>query len=391
MTMDIALITAGQMYRYHLRQTVVGDGRRPARTSLVKAQEEAGVPVGRWMGRGLAALGLAVGDVVTEAQLRNLFGERGRHPHADLIEADLLAEGKSPKAAWKAGALGRRVKVTGFDLVFRPQPTIYLLWALGDDETRRVIEATHERAIQRVLEWIEDQVAVIRFGKDGVYQVRPSGSLVAARFRHYEARSGMPLLHDHLWLSVKGQRLDGKWGSVHSEVMFENTVAASALYSEIVMAEVCEALGLASEPRTVTPGRRPVMEVAGVPHELIRWTSRRSAQIAACLTDLEREYVTATDDDGNLKFGPEVSERTRAKLNRIAALKTRPAKPRPRSLTQLRQDWRDSARAFLAAGADLIDSLLERARAAAAASWPGSPPSSTSAWRPSPSPPPCSS
>lgn len=213
MTMDIALITAGQMYRYYLRQVVVGDGRRPARTPLARAQEEAGVPAGRWMGRGLAVLGLAVGDVVTEAQLRNLFGERGRHPRADLIESDQLAAGKSPKAAWKAGALGRRVKVTGVDLVFRPQPTIYLLWALGHDETRRVIEAAHERAIQRVLEWIEDQVAVIRFGEDGVYQVRPPGGLVAARFRHYEARSGMPLLHDHLMLSVKGQRLDGNWGS----------------------------------------------------------------------------------------------------------------------------------------------------------------------------------
>lgn len=58
--------------------------------------------------------------------------------------------------------------------------------------------------------------------------------------------------------------------------MYENAVAASALYNEIVMAEACEALGLASEPRTVTAGRRPVMDVAGVPHELIRWTSRRS-------------------------------------------------------------------------------------------------------------------
>ena len=367
MTMDIALITAGQMYRYYLRQVVFGDSRRPARTPLAKAQEEAGVPVGRWMGSGLAALGLAAGDVVTEAQLRNLFGERGRHPHADLIEADLLAAGKSPKAAWKAGALGRRVKVTGFDLVFRPQPTIYLLWALGDDETRRVIEAAHERAIEKVLEWIEDQVAVIRFGKDGVYQVRPPGGLVAARFRHYEARSGMPLLHDHLLLSVKGQRLDGTWGSVHSEVMFENTVAASALYNEIVMAEVCEALGLASEPRIVTAGRRPVMEIAGVPHELIRWTSRRSDQIAACRADLEHEYVTAVDDDGNLKFAPEVSEKARARLNAMAAKMTRQPKQQGRPLAQLREDWQASARAFLADAAYFIDFLLERARAAARA------------------------
>jgi hypothetical protein len=94
--------------------------------------------------------------------------------------------------------------------------------------------------------------------------------------------------------------------------LLESAVAVSVLYNEVVMAEACEALGLASEPRTVTAGRRPVMEVAGAPHELIRWTSRRSAQIAACLEDLEHEYVTATDDDGNLKFAPEVSERARA-------------------------------------------------------------------------------
>jgi hypothetical protein len=60
----------------------------------------------------------------------------------------------------------------------------------------------------------------------------------------------MPLLHDHLLLSVKGQRLDGKWGSIHTLALHENTVAASALYNELVAAEVCEALGLATELRT---------------------------------------------------------------------------------------------------------------------------------------------
>ncbi|MFF8983845.1 relaxase domain-containing protein [Streptomyces globisporus] len=55
------------------------------------------------------------------------------------------------------------------------------MWALGEEETRLVIEAAHERAIVRVLEWIEDEVAVIRYGKDGVYRVRPPGALVAPR------------------------------------------------------------------------------------------------------------------------------------------------------------------------------------------------------------------
>ncbi len=353
------------MYRYYLRQVVVGDGRSPARTPLPKAQEEAGVPAGRWMGRGLTVFGLSAGEAVTAQQLRNLFGERGRHPSADQIEAQELAAGKSPKAAVRAGALGRRVTVTGFDLVFRPQPTIYLLWALGDDETRRGIEAAHERAIERVLEWVEDEVAVIRYGKDGTYKVRPPGGLVAARFRHYEARSGMPLLHDHLLLSVKGQRLDGKWGSIHSEVMLENTVAASSLYNEIVATEVCEALGLATEPRTVTAGRRPVIELAGVPHELIAWTAKRGEQIAACLTVLETEYVTAVDDDGELKYLPAVSERARVELMRMAAHKTRPPKQKARPLAQLRADWKQSAIDTSKVAADVINSLLKVARAAA--------------------------
>lgn len=368
MTVDIGIIRAGQMPRYYLRETVVGDGCRPARTPLRAAQEQAGVPAGRWMGRGLAVLGLAPGEEVTEAQLRNLFGERGRHPYADRIEADRLARGASPKEAYRAGALGRRVTVTGVDFVFRPQPSIYLLWAFGDEETRLVIEAAHQRAIVRVLEWIEDEVAVIRYGTDGIYRVRPPGGLVAARFRHYEARSGMPLLHDHVLLSVKGQRLDGKWGSIHTTALYENTVAASALYNELVAAEVCEELGLATEPRTVTEGRRPVMEIAGVPHKLIRWTARRSDQIATCLSELEHEYVTAVDDNGEPRFLPVVSERARAKLERIAARKTRPPKKgQARSLAQLRSDWKQSAILTSGVPADVISSLLEHARAAAAA------------------------
>ncbi|MER5988344.1 hypothetical protein [Streptomyces sp. NPDC001787] len=62
--------------------------------------------------------------------MRRSFGERGLHPYVDRIEAGLPAAGVPPGEAWKAGALGRRVTVTGADLVL-PQPTVYLLWALG--------------------------------------------------------------------------------------------------------------------------------------------------------------------------------------------------------------------------------------------------------------------
>ncbi|MFW3470053.1 relaxase domain-containing protein [Streptomyces microflavus] len=109
------------------------------------------------------------------------------------------------------------------------------------------------------------------------------------------------------------------------------------------------------------------MEIAGVPHELIRWTSRRSDQITACLTELEHEYVTAVDDDGEPRFLPVVSERARAKLNQIAARKTRPPKQKTLPLAQLRAWWKTSAILTSGVAADIITSLLEHARAAAAA------------------------
>ncbi|MEV7405811.1 relaxase domain-containing protein [Streptomyces sp. NPDC091267] len=133
-------------------------------------------------------------------------------------------------------------------------------------------------------------------------------------------------------------------GAIHSEVVWESTVAASSLCNEIVAAGVCEGWGLATEPRVVTAGRRPVVDIAGVPHELIRWTAGGGEQIAACLADLEHEYVTGVDDEGELKYLPAVSERARVELMRIAAYKTRPPRQkRARSLAQLRADWKQCA------------------------------------------------
>ncbi|MER7001136.1 relaxase domain-containing protein [Streptomyces sp. NPDC000410] len=118
-----------------------------------------------------------------------MFGEGGRHPDAERLVAERLEAGDSPKVARRAGALGRWVMVLGFDFVFRPQPTIYLLWALGDEETRLAIEAAHERAIEQVLEWIEDHVAVIRFsaGEQGRGRNAVDGRLEAAACRPHRA------------------------------------------------------------------------------------------------------------------------------------------------------------------------------------------------------------
>ena len=188
---------------------MAGDGRRPRGKNLDQAQEEAGVPPGVWMGRALPAVGLTAGARVTEKQMRNLFGE-GLHPDADRIVDDRLAAGDSPAAAARAGRLGYRIqKWSGLDLVFRPPGSVQALWALAPEPVRRLVEDIHTRVTGEVLAEAETQHLWVRVGADSLVQ-RARAGVMAARFRHYENRDGMPLLHDHVVLSVKVRRQDDR-------------------------------------------------------------------------------------------------------------------------------------------------------------------------------------
>ncbi|MGG2463434.1 relaxase domain-containing protein [Streptomyces sp. RGM 3693] len=137
-------------WRYYFRGVMVGDGCRPAAKPLHAAQMEADVPAGCWKGRSLPAFGLVADGVVTERQTELLLG-KGRHPDADRIEGELRAAGLSPQAARRATVLGRPVEhiespVLALDLVFRAPPTAQIAWALGDDDTRRVLELCQQIA-----------------------------------------------------------------------------------------------------------------------------------------------------------------------------------------------------------------------------------------------------
>ncbi|WP_079137437.1 MobF family relaxase [Streptomyces noursei] len=356
---------------------MVGDGHRSAGTLLRAAQDEAGVPPGVWKGRGLAALGLRDGDVVTERQAELLLGE-GRHPDADRIERELLTAGESPARARRATVLGRpiehnrspetdkakeRTPWLAFDLVFRPPPTAHLAWALMDDEHRRVLELCDDVARDKTLAWLEESVAQIRWKAGGKHRARVKDGLVVAVFRHYESRAteSRPLLHAHAVVSIRARRPhDGKWGNLSADSLMAHIVAADTLYTLLFMEEVSARLGWAWEPREVTPGRRPVMDIAGIDRRLIGWQSTRRQQIEDALPVLTARYEE--------RQGHVPGERASYALACQAADQTRPPKRTELwSLTELRRRWRTSAvRAF---GADVVYRLAERARAAAAAVW----------------------
>ncbi|WP_435972203.1 relaxase domain-containing protein [Streptomyces sp. Qhu_M48] len=158
----------------------------------------------------------------------------------------------------------------------------------------------------------------------------------------------------------RARRPDGTWGNLSADSMVAHIVAADTLYTLLFMEEVTARLGWAWEPREVTPGRRPVMEIAGIDRRLIGWQSTRRQQIEDALPVLTARYEE--------RQGHAPGERAAYALACQAADQTRPPKrTEPLSLTELRTRWRTSAiRAF---GACTLYRIAERARAAAAAVW----------------------
>ncbi|OKJ45978.1 conjugal transfer protein TraA [Streptomyces sp. CB02009] len=231
-----------------------------------------------------------------------------------------------------------------------------------DDETRRVLELCQDIARDETLAWLEDAVAEIRWKSGGKNRARVRDGLIVAVFRHYESRAvdSRPLLHDHAVVSIRARRPDGTWGNQTADALMKHIVAADALYTLLFMEEVSARLGWAWEPREVMPGRRPVMEIAGIDRRLIGWQSTRRQQIADALLLLTAKYEE--------RQGHSPGKRAAYAIACQAADQTRsPKRTQLRSLSELRAAWRDSAaRAY---GADVVARLAERARAAAAAIW----------------------
>ena len=106
--MGLHKLTAGDGYTYLTQQVAVHDATDLGYRSLSDYYALKGESPGRWMGAGLASLG--VSGAVSEAQMRALFGE-GRHPDADAIELAAVADGATPTQALQASALGRAFAV----------------------------------------------------------------------------------------------------------------------------------------------------------------------------------------------------------------------------------------------------------------------------------------
>jgi conjugative relaxase-like TrwC/TraI family protein len=238
--------------------------------------------------------------------------------------------------------------VAGFDLVCSPAKSVSVLWALGDNDTRKAIEQAQDRAVASTIAYLEREALATRAGTNGVEQIEVEGGVAVTAFRHFESRNGDPQLHDHLVVANKVQGSDGKWRTIDSKLLHRMNVPISEFYNAAIISEVTKTLDVTTEARTVSAGKRPVMEIAGVDTDLIDTFSSRSASIREQVERLTAEYQR--------DHGRAPDTKAQIKIAQQATLETRPQKEHGRSPQATHDD------AVARVGQDRADQVLPNAR-----------------------------
>lgn len=404
--MTVHVLHAGDGYTYLTRQVANGDQHRAAGESLADYYAHEGNPPGRWVGAGMAGVGVA--GAVDEQQMKNLFGI-GAHPDDERVQLGRrfprIAKAGAETEAWGAAIetayaafregngrppevgverdlvrwnvageqlrepLGRepgdverkrylarvgarpRQPVAGYDLVFTPVKSVSTLWALGDDRVRHEVAAAHEAAWRAAFAWVEQEAALTRTGAGGVAQVRAAG-LLAAAFDHADSRAGEPNLHTHVAVSNKVQGPDGKWRALDARVLHALGVAASERYNTLIEDELRSRLGVSFVEEDRGRERRPVREVEGIDAGVRGAFSSRRVAIESVYAELAADYRDS--------HGHEPPRSVQFELAQRATLQTREGKEEGISLTERRGQWHAAAAAVLGSEVAVQD-MLDRA------------------------------
>lgn len=326
--MSMHKLMAGDGYTYLTRHVAAGDAGLSQADSLVAYYEATGNFPGRWLGRGLAALGddasgrLRPGAAVTEPAMAAVF--RGGHDPQTDAPLGRSYRGRTDRA------------VVGYDLTFTVPKSASVLWALGDDTTRAAVHAAHRAAVEQALDFVERTVARTRVGHAGCRQVRTRG-VIAAAFDHWDSRSGDPNLHTHVVVANKVQGPDGVWRSLDGTTVHAATVTVSALYDCLLSDELARRLPVRWSLRSRGERRNPAFELEGIDDAVLAAFSTRAEQIHCA------EQQWAADFVASHGRRPSRVETSRARQHLTRA--TRPSKV-VRPLRDLLAEWANRARAL---------------------------------------------
>jgi len=223
---------------------------------------QGGEPPGQWRGIGSSQLGL--NGSIDAADLRPVLA--GYDPHT----ATGLVQHPGP------------THVAGWDLTFSAPKSVSVLWSQADPETRQVIQAAQQTAVDRALDFVEAHAAFTRRGSGSKIQ-EPVAGLVVACYEHSTSRAQDPQLHTHCLVANAAPRRDGTWGSVDSRHLFAWKMASGAVYRSELAHTLQNELGwgIARDERS--------FRVVGVPENVEKHFAQRSTEIQERLHHLGLE------------------------------------------------------------------------------------------------------
>ena len=221
---------------------------------------EGGEPSGQWFGDGARELGLE--GEVQKQELSNVL--RGYSPNGEhqLVQ--------------NAGAENRQ---SGWDLTFSAPKSVSVAWSQSEGEMRKAFQEAHQKAVTKALSYVEDEAGFTRRGQGGVE--RESAKLTVATFEHGTSRAQDPALHTHALIVNVGVREDGSTGSIESKPIYQQKMAAGAVYR----AELAHQIENDGRLGLIAERKQSWFELKGVNQELRDEFSKRRQAVEA---ELER-------------------------------------------------------------------------------------------------------
>ncbi len=274
---------------------------------------DSGEPRGIWFGHGAHTLGLS-GEVDDDAFLAVMAGMRPDDPDRYL------------------GGRYNEKSARGFDVTASAPKSVSILFALGNPTVRGKVVAAHDRAVGAIVGWIEDH-AHTRYRIGGQISTVDAEGIIAAQFRQHTSRALDPQLHTHVVIPNRVMSPDGRWLALDARLIKLDQRTLSALYHVTLRSELTASLGV----RWEVP-ERGIAEIADVPEGLRAEFSTRTAGVLARVEEKLDRFVET--------MGREPTPRERWRLEREAAVDSRPAKPKAVDADQLHETWADQTRAF---------------------------------------------
>ncbi|ASC70371.1 Multifunctional conjugation protein TraI [Halomicronema hongdechloris C2206] len=222
-----------------------------------------------WSGKGARSLGLS-GQVQGEA-FKNLL-------HGNSTQGDKTLSGRK---------INPEKHRAGIDLTFSAPKSLSLAALVGGNEA---LEQAHRTAMARTLEVIEERYAQTRVRTEEGRKAIATGNLIVAQFHHDTSREKDPQLHTHCVVINATQLADGRWQSLHNDILFKQQKLLGMIYQNELAVEV-QRLGYAIDPRA-----NGQFELQGYRPADLQTFSKRREQILATVgenaTAQERELAT---------------------------------------------------------------------------------------------------